>query len=155
MKRLLTMMVTVSAGIVLAALSGCASGPCPAIGWVNTLTVELTGARSQVHTVQLCTNEGCAPGTDLDPSSQLNLIALAEQEDGTWTFETDMLTLEEVTVRTLDAGGAIVSDHVVTPEWKRIGGSDACGGPAAAVVKIQTGYAAYLIGDYSAANARR
>ena len=129
---------TLLGSVALVAMTGCTPGTvdCPAIGWINTLTVEVTGQVPLVRSIQLCTKEGCAPGVDLDPSSPLNLIQLIGQEGQRWSFATDMLPLEELTVRTLDVDGAVSSETVVTPEWKRIGGSEACGGPSTAVVSV-------------------
>ena len=93
--------------IVLMALTGCAPAPfaCPAIGWVNSLTVEVTGQTASVERVQLCTQEGCAPGRDVDSNSPLSLIEVTEREGHTWTFGTQMLSLEEVTIRALASDG--------------------------------------------------
>ena len=126
-------------GIVLMTLTGCAPAPvaCPAIGWVNSLTVEVTGQTSSVERVQLCTQEGCAPGRDVDSSSPLSLIAVTEREGNTWTFATDMLSLEEVTIRALGSDGSIVSEESVRPDWKRVGGSEQCGGPSTALVTVR------------------
>ena len=125
-------------GIALMILTGCAPAPvaCPAIGWVNSLTVELTGQTSSVQRVQLCTQEGCAPGRDVDSSSLLSDIAVTDREGDTWTFETQMLSLEEVTIRALASDGSVVSEDSVRPNWKRVGGSEQCGGPSTALVTV-------------------
>lgn len=125
-------------GIALLALTGCVGMPfaCPAIGWTNVLTVELVGDTSSIANVQLCTDDGCAPGKDIAADNPLQLVALTDRSGDTWTFATDMLTLEEVTVRTLASDGAILSEDTVRPDWERVGGSEQCGGPAQALVSI-------------------
>ena len=47
--------------IVTATLSGCAGEPytvCSAVGYINTLSVQLTGDASQVEEVRLCDLDG-------------------------------------------------------------------------------------------------
>ena len=129
---------TVLGGIALVALTGCGPAPvaCPAIGWGHTLTVEVTGQTSSVRSVQLCTEDGCAPGPDVNSSSPLSLIRVAERSGERWMFATDVFLLEEVTVRVLDADGSVVSESSVSPDWKRVGGSEQCGGPSTALVTV-------------------
>lgn len=123
---------------MLVTLTGCAPLPvaCPAIGWMNSLTVELEGDTSTVAAVQLCTEQGCAPAPDIDPSGPWGLVALTNRDGDSWTFSTDMLSPHELTVKVLTADRVVVSEQVVAPAWRRIGGSEQCGGPATAVVSV-------------------
>jgi hypothetical protein len=116
---------TLTGVAILLSLTGCASAlpsACPAIGWVNTLTVALEGETATVETVQLCTENECA--------------SAAERDGDSWTFSTDMMAPDQVTVRTLAADRQINSETDVEPDWERVGGSERCGGPAAAVVTV-------------------
>jgi len=125
------------AGLVTAiGLTGCVPFACPAIGWINTLTVELNGDTDTVAQVQLCTDAGCAPADDVDMTGPLGLISVADHDGDTWTFSVDGLP-DTFTVRTLAADGAVITDTEVTPEWVRVGGSPQCGGPREATVAAQ------------------
>lgn len=131
--------VTVAGLIAVLGLSGCVSipfGACPAIGWLNTLTVALDGDTAAVDQVQLCTEAGCAPASDVDMTGPLGLITVADHDGDTWTFSVDSLP-DTFTVRTLAADGTALSDTEVTPEWVRVGGSAQCGGPHEATVTVQ------------------
>ena len=123
----------------LLALTGCAPPPvaCPAIGWINSLTVELVGDTSSVAAVQLCTPHGCAPSPDLDPSSSWALVALTDRDGDSWSFSTDMSAPDELVVKTLTADGVVLSEEVVAPDWTRVGGREQCGGPSEAVVSVR------------------
>ena len=123
----------------LLALTGCAPPPvaCPAIGWINSLTVELVGDTSSVAAVQLCTPHGCAPSPDLDPSSSWALVALTDRDGDSWSFSTDMSAPDELVVKTLTADGVVLSEESVAPDWTRVGGSEQCGGPSEAVVSAR------------------
>jgi hypothetical protein len=120
--------------------AGCASVPtpfaCPAIGWVNSLTVELGGETSGVGSVQLCTDDGCAPGDDVDPSGPLGLVTLDEHDGDVWSFSVGMTTPDHITVRVLAADGTVLSETAVEPEWVRVGGDARCGGPSEATVHL-------------------
>jgi hypothetical protein len=132
------MAMTTLGSIALVALTGCAPAPvaCPAVGWANILTVEVTGRTSSVHSVQLCTEDGCAPRLDVESGGSLGLVRVADREGDRWTFETGMLPLDEVTIRSADANGSIISKTSVSPDWKRVVGSERCGGPSKAFVSV-------------------
>jgi hypothetical protein len=122
------------AGLVAAmGLTGCVPFACPAIGWMNTLTIELDGDAAAVDRVQLCTDDGCAPADDVSMTGPLGLISVTDHDGDTWTFSVDGLPAI-FTVRTLAADGTVLSDTEVTPEWERVGGSAQCGGPGEATV---------------------
>ena len=120
-------------------LTGCTPLPsaCPAVGWSNALTVELEGDTSGVSEVQLCTDDGCAPAENIDPTGPLGQISVAGRTGDTWSFSTGMTNLDALTVRTIAADGAVISETEVTPEWVRVGGSEQCGGPGEATVTVQ------------------
>ncbi|MEO7123844.1 MAG: hypothetical protein ABI400_12150 [Lacisediminihabitans sp.] len=155
MRRLLTGLVTVLA--LGSLLSGCSLIPqfaCPTIGWVNSVTVELEGSVEGVHTVELCVEGTCSVSADqlqVEIDEPLQLMTTLPQDpeitaptstpattppfatkvnDHTWTFNLMMGTAKEVTVRALTADGATITERDVALEWKRVGGSEQCGGPA-------------------------
>lgn len=132
--------------------AGC-SNACTAIGWVNTITVELDGDVSGVNMVQLCDGAECsepsppsaaaAPRT-MAPLASLNPTApvtpdvqrtqapfYAEQVDtDTWRFMVNMSTPDQVTAKALSAAGDILAEQSADLDWKRMGGSAQCGGPS-------------------------
>ncbi len=60
--------------------------------------------------MQLCTDAGCAPAPDVDPTGPLALIRVVEHDGTTWTFSVEGLP-ETFTVRTLAADGAVLADR--------------------------------------------
>ncbi|ODT25894.1 MAG: hypothetical protein ABS64_00625 [Microbacterium sp. SCN 69-37] len=124
--------------MTMTGLTGCVSFACSAIGWSNTLTVQVDGDTRAVDQVQLCTDAGCAPADDLDPSGPLGWITIESNDGDSWTFSVGMTSVEQITVRTLAADGTVLSDTEVIPEWVRVGGSAQCGGPSEATVTVQT-----------------
>ncbi len=112
---------------------------CPAVGWVNRLTVELDGEVSRVADVQLCIEQACAPLASGTPVGELAQVGLARQAPDTdvWVFTTGMSAPELFSVRAHDADGAVLADVEVTATWIRVGGSEECGGPGRATVTVQ------------------
>lgn len=127
--------VTASVG-----MSGCDLAPppfaCPAIGWVNVLTVELDGVTSGVASVQLCTDDGCAPADDVDPDDPLGYIELIDRDGAEWVFSVDMSSPDDLTVRTIAADGEVLTATAISPQWTRTGGDDRCGGPMDVTVTV-------------------
>ncbi|MFE4543130.1 hypothetical protein [Arthrobacter sp. NPDC056727] len=135
--------------------TGCAT-VCPAIAWINSLTMVLDGDTRVVARVQLCTKTVCSEATDglqrrpvlptatATPTGANGLglpLGLGSPERGiivertgtdTWRFGFDMDAPGAVTVRALDSAGKILAERKVSLEWKRIGGTAECGGPATA-----------------------
>ncbi|MFV0374854.1 hypothetical protein [Microbacterium sp.] len=126
------------AGLVTAiGLTGCVPFACPAIGWSNTVVVQLDGDTSAVDQVQLCTDDGCAPAEDVDMTGLLGFVSVEDQDGDSWTFSVGMNRLEQFTVRTLAGDGTVLSDTEVTAEWVRVGGSEQCGEPGESTVTVQ------------------
>ncbi|MEV7694494.1 hypothetical protein AB0N73_14315 [Microbacterium sp. NPDC089189] len=120
--------------LVLAAsvvMSGCGIGTtCSAVGWINTMTVEVSGDASRVADVQVCTPAGCSPTDPAELLSDPSIPAPQGDRGGTWTFSLDMSVPESVTVRALSAEGEVLAETDAALKWQRVGGSDQCGGPA-------------------------
>lgn len=129
--------VAVAGLVTVMCLTGCAPFACSAIGWSNTLTVQLEGDTTAVDQVQLCTDDGCAPAEDADLSGPLGFVSVEAQDGDSWTFSVGMDRLERFTVRALAADGTVLSDTEVAPEWVRVGGSAQCGGPGEATVAVR------------------
>lgn len=131
-------------------VAGCSTA-CPAIGWVNSITVELAGDVSRVDAVQLCADGACSevrpePGTaaprivvttPLDARASPTLEAqptmapfYAERIDAdTWRFTVNMSSPDHVTAKALTSKGVVIAETDADLDWKRVGGSAQCGGP--------------------------
>ena len=134
-------------------VAGCSTA-CPAIGWVNSVTVELAGDVSRVDAVQLCAEDACSelrpePGTavprivvttPLDarasptPEAQPTMAPFyAERIDAdTWRFTVNMSSPDHVTAKALSSTGEVIAEKDADLDWKRVGGSAQCGGPVEA-----------------------
>lgn len=119
--------------VVLAGALGCVpGGACPAIGWINTVTVDAS-AFGDAAFVQLCVPVGCsaAPGEHPSPSSDLR-VPTSSADGG---FAVGMTTPDSVTVRVYDADG-ILHEEAVEISWTHSDGP--CGGPSVAgVIMVQ------------------
>ncbi len=95
---------------------------CPAVGWINELTVEVRGDVTRVAELVACVDDECAP---------------AEARSGdVWVFPVGMSSPDRITVRLLDAEGVVLAQEDTTPRWMRVGGSEECGGPHEATVAV-------------------
>lgn len=140
-------------------VAGCSTA-CPAIGWVNSVTVELAGDLSRVDSVQLCADGACSelrpePGTaaprivvttpldasvpftpeaQLSPEAQPTMAPFyAEKIDAdTWRFTVNMSSPDHVTAKALSATGEVLAVKEADLDWKRVGSSAQCGGPSEA-----------------------
>lgn len=133
-------------------VAGC-SYACPAVGWVNSVTVELAGDLSRVDTVQLCSEGACSdlrpeptvapriivthslnPTAPVTPDVQPTMAPFyAERIDAdTWQFTVSMSAPDHVTAKALSAAGGVLAETQTDLVWQRVGGSAQCGGPAKA-----------------------
>jgi hypothetical protein len=116
---------------------GCGAGSvptvCPAIGWPVTLSV-VDPADGPV--VELCIDGDCAssaePAERRDPASPVSGV---DRSGSGWDFVLTV-TRDEVSLRRLDADGAVLAERTVRPRWERTGGTAECGGPQRAVVRL-------------------
>ena len=113
--------VTVGAALVLAVLTGC--GPdrvCPPVGWSNTVVVQLG-----------------SEWTDLDAASvRVAGRSAVPLTDGSADVWLDMSSPGTVEVTVLDAQGEVLTEREADLDWRRVGGSEECGGPAEATVVV-------------------
>lgn len=138
--------------VLAATLTGCMTDACPAIGWSNSLTVELAGDASRVDVVEVCSEDVCSDQmqraldegvmTEVPPSTgavseerepkELSLYSASRVDDDTWTIGFMMQAPTAVSVRALTGEGTVLAEEDFTLEWKRVGGSERCGGPGEA-----------------------
>ncbi|MFP3713371.1 hypothetical protein [Puerhibacterium sp. TATVAM-FAB25] len=101
---------------------------CPAVGFSSLLEATLSGDTADVAHVRVCDDEGrCEPPAPGDPDAGAVGVP-PERRGGTW-----LLTLfsspDRVVLQALDADGAVLAETVRDVEWRRVGGSERCGGP--------------------------
>ncbi len=140
-------------------VAGC-SIACPAIGWVNSVTVELAGGVARVDTMQLCADGACSelrpePGTAAPrivvttplearasptPEVQPTMAPFyAERIDAdTWRFTVNMSSPDHVTAKALSSTGEVIAETDADLDWKRVGGSAQCGGAVVAPAVVLT-----------------
>ena len=133
-------------------LPGCVTDACPAIGYVSSLTVNVTGNAAAVSEVRLCDNKGCSqPAPTPGPPATKETVAPTfapevpsptppasfppfhgqRTDSDTWVFTLSLGTPSDITVRALGADGAVLAEQEHHLEWTRVGGSERCGGPMA------------------------
>lgn len=116
-------------------MTGCGvTTSCTAIGWSNAVVVEVADDGVDVSTVEVCDERGCS--NEPSPDGVTGFSSPQKTDEG-WVFNLqDMSTPDELVVRALDAEGSVLREITVAPEWKRIGGSEQCGGPGEARVSL-------------------
>ncbi|QEO13763.1 hypothetical protein FLP10_04505 [Agromyces intestinalis] len=128
---------TIAALVLAPLLSGCGGFmiACPAIGYLNTLEVGLSGARSgEVALVELCDEFGCSvpgPTAAADPPTAGPWYSGEDLGTGAWRFTLDMSAPEEFELIAYGPGVTELARESFTAEWHRVGGSAKCGGPMA------------------------
>jgi hypothetical protein len=129
LRRAVPSSVALAAASVLAGCGGMLPQACPAIGWSNEVVV--TSSDPRVAAVDLCDERGCA--SQAPGRSDISGFQEAQGGQGTWTFALpDMSTPDAVVVRTLAADGTVIGERSASLDWRRVGGSEACGGPGQA-----------------------
>ncbi|MCP2031842.1 hypothetical protein L1277_001940 [Okibacterium sp. HSC-33S16] len=167
-------------GVLLCILvTGCGFGGfgtvCTAIGYINTVKIELVGDVSDVGSVRLCDGDDVCSATDdelavlsedeplvsvqpddvselpgspaspsrspvpsLPPSTsgspstspELMTPYIVRHAGGAdWVVEMPFGSPDEVTISVLRLDGSSVGEVVTDLEWKRVGGTEQCGGP--------------------------
>ncbi|CAH0178485.1 hypothetical protein [Microbacterium sp. Bi128] len=110
-------------------LTGCVPPmvACTAIGYSSTLFLDLDTPTTGL-TLELCDGEGCTPSptSDFEPT---------ETATG-WVVSPLFGAGDVVGYRVTDATGAVVREGSVRPDWKRVDGSDTCGGNTEARVAL-------------------
>jgi len=113
----------VLAAVLVPVLTGCGEERvCSAVGWSNTLVVELDPAWPELDGAAVRVAGGYpgpAPLTGRSAEVQL-----------------DMTLPDSVEVTVLDAQGTVLTEAETEPEWRRVGGTAECGGPAEATVVV-------------------
>lgn len=127
-----------AAALALGACAGSAPVVCPAVGWSNAVIVTLADDWPPV--------EGGSLTVDCSPMCGWAVVQdgpLAEQDqvslplDGpTAVLHLDMSAPRSVSIRVLGPDGGELAELDTDLDWRRIGGSAACGGPMEAPVTV-------------------
>jgi len=139
----LTVLVGVFVVILLSGCTGGAATVCSAVGYIRTLTVELTGDATQIQDVRLCDRDGACSGLDgLDPTvSSPGPLGddippyTASGSANSWSF-TMPNQPEEVTITAYYADGTIAAEATTDVVWEDVGDTTNCKGPAKATPVI-------------------
>ncbi|TFV65684.1 UNVERIFIED_ORG: hypothetical protein E4P37_09255 [Bacillus sp. AZ43] len=118
------------------ALASCAGGggtTCPAIGWSNALVVEFADGWPSVEGgVTLECVPQCYRPVLVDPGA-----ATVDPASGSpATGLLDMSTPGSATVRVIGPDGSVLTEVDAELDWRRVGGSEECGGPHEATVVV-------------------
>jgi len=105
------------------ALTGCVQTTgCPAIGWINTVQVSVTGDEASLGSIESCFDaEGCFRSDGAERNA-----------DGSWTVSIGMTEPDTISVSGYDSSGALLTETTSDLDWRQVGGSEQCGGPAEA-----------------------
>lgn len=123
-----------AAGLALASCSQAGGTACPAIGWSNAVTVALADGWPPVDggTLLVGCSSPCGTYGREGPADELSVPL----EGRSTLVHLDMTAPGSVTVSVLGADGAELAVHDVGLDWRRVGGSEECGGPHAASVVV-------------------
>ncbi|MCC9068037.1 hypothetical protein [Arthrobacter cryoconiti] len=149
--RFLSLFVTLLASL---ALEGCATPVmCPAIGWINTIDVNLTGNVADIASLELCVDGVCAASSTVQqiPVESLRRATLVPTgpasaptglttvplnfsinriDQRTWRASMSMAAPATLTLRALSSAHNVLVEREIALEWRRMGGSEQCGGPS-------------------------
>jgi hypothetical protein len=122
---------------------------CPALAWMNSLTVSLDGNLAAVGLVELCADGTCSvrsdapatfPVTPISPGARpvpassapsSSPYSAARVDEGTWRFSLRMRAPAQVIIRVLSPEGTVLAERELELDWARVDSSP-CGGPATA-----------------------
>lgn len=136
--------------------TGCSPfGACPAIGWSNVVEVHLNGNVSEVASVELCVAGVCStstpgplgsfeprqittlgpeqlPSISPAPAATYSPYSSTRVDERTWKIQVQMSTPGSATIHALSTAGTVLAEKDVVLEWRRVGGTEQCGGPGVA-----------------------
>jgi hypothetical protein len=125
----------VAAALAFSACAAGASTVCPAIGWSNTLTVGLADDWPPVDGGSLVVECSSRCGLMLSPTDEPDELSVPLTGRST-VVQLDMTAPDAVVLTVLGADGAELAQLGTDLDWRRVGGTEECGGPSAASVVI-------------------
>ncbi|TFB66849.1 hypothetical protein [Cryobacterium sp. Hz9] len=143
--------------VVAAAISGCSGAPstiCSAVGYINTLSVQLTGDASQITEVRLCDLDGVCSEIDhgvqpieasqsplvggvdptvrsFAPSSRDLSPYTASGSGNSWSVQMPTQP-EQGSITAHYADGSVAAEVTTDLIWEDVEGTTECGGPVEA-----------------------
>jgi hypothetical protein len=120
------------------ALSACAVGAstvCPAIGWSNTLTVRLADDWPPVDGGTLLVECSSRCGLHAAPTDEPDELSVPLTGTST-VVQLDMTSPDSVVLTVLGPDGTELAQVGTDLDWRRVGGTEECGGPSAASVLV-------------------
>jgi hypothetical protein len=130
-RRRLALTIAVSA-ILLPALAACDIIPtaCSAVGWINTADLVVADAPDGAVVIA-CAGKDCKPAVvEAGATPDASTIAATATDSGKWRLDVGMSQPKYINVTVLDVTGAALVTQEFKNDWKRVGGSEQCGGPA-------------------------
>lgn len=140
-------------GVTLTGCTMTTPGVCTAVGWINHVSVQLTGSSGDVAAIEMCADGVCVSSTPLPHSDEplhvltpeelatysptptvipLSPFTISQLDDEHWRISLDMGAPETITLRALSSTGVVLAEEDFPLEWQRVGGSEQCGGPGEA-----------------------
>lgn len=103
---------------------------CPAIGWINSVTVTLEGDVKSVDLVELCADGMCSRPRGSQPAAENTIPFIASaKSDTVWKITIGMRAPKTVSLRALSTDGRVLAKKEANLDWRRVGGTKRCGGP--------------------------
>jgi len=135
----LTALVGVFVVIMLSGCTGGAATVCSAVGYISTLSVELTGDATQIQEVRLCDGDGACSGLDgvvptvTSPGPLGDDIPLytASGSGNSWSFKMPNEP-ERVSITAYYSDGSTAAEVTTDVVWEDVGDTTDCKGPAKA-----------------------
>ncbi|WP_104091036.1 hypothetical protein [Arthrobacter sp. GMC3] len=116
------------------------SGSCPPSAWHNQVNLTLAGDTStaaKANAVTACAGSKCVPLTPTfaknASSGGASASLLTHEADGSWVLDVGSQPPNSLTFRVFDVAGNLLAQQSTAMNWTRVGGSEQCGGPMAAM----------------------
>jgi hypothetical protein len=126
-----------TAALALSACGAAGGTVCPAIGWSNSLTVGLAAGWATVDGGTLlveCSTPCGMPALRTDEPGDVSIRLTGSST----VVQLDMAAPDSVALTVLGPDGTGLATHQADLDWRRVGGTEECGGPHAASVVIPT-----------------
>ena len=134
MKGLALFAVGLVAVLLAAVWAGGPSRACPAVGWSNSLRVELADGWPTAAAVRVECPSWC--GLAVEPVGDGPDAATVPLTGSTAFVSLGMVSPDAVGVTVLGADGGVLTEADLDLDWERVGGSAECGGPAEATATV-------------------
>lgn len=132
--------------IVAVLLLGCAGpdpGVCPAIGYMSTATITLENPQPDLA-LEVCDGEGClldlpAQPAEIrakEPTRDPGLVHLTGTSLDGWQAGFVLGGEQAIGYRLTDDAGAVIGEGHMALDWRRVDGTEQCGGNRQAAVEL-------------------